>query len=580
MNLRKPVATPTKVARVKKSSSAGARRSLRVRLDEAEQIIAAIRTGQVDALVVGGAAGQRIFTLEGAEQGYRVLMEAMSEGVATLSEPGLITYCNARFAAIIGVPLERTVGSPISGLVGEADRKRFQALIAAGTVGRSEGEFWLQASYAGAPALVRLAVVSLTMDGCQTHCLVMTDLTEQRRQSAAIAAERAQMHARLLVADRMASLGTMAAGVAHEINNPLTSVVASLELMSKQLPEHDGTASALGSQPTEWLRRQLERAQGGAERMRLIVRGLQAFTQADEEIVGVIDPRRTLDTSITLVSSEIRRRARFVTDYEALPAVRGNEARLGQVFLNLLVNATQAIPAGAAGHHEIRVSGCADAEGRAVVEIRDTGSGIDPDHLARIFDPFFTTKAPNVGTGLGLALCYAIIRSLDGQITVESEPGKGSVFRVVLPGVEAAVPTAVPPTVVAPRTEPRGRLLFIDDEKDLCELMPDALARFHDVVTATCARQALALLAAGERFDVILCDVRMPEMTGIDFYMRLETENPAQASRVVLMSGGFTHRPGDPPIALPRRLFKKPFQIEQILCLMREAPRREPLGPI
>jgi PAS domain-containing protein len=123
----------------------GRGRSLRARLDEAEQTLAAIRTGEVDALVVGGPAGERVFTLEGAEHGYRVLMEAMSEGVATVTEQGLITYCNARFAAIVGAPLELTIGSPISRFVPEVDRERFQALIAAGTLGRSEGEFWLKA---------------------------------------------------------------------------------------------------------------------------------------------------------------------------------------------------------------------------------------------------------------------------------------------------------------------------------------------------------------------------------------------------------------------------------------------------
>jgi PAS domain S-box-containing protein len=573
-----PMTTPALPARVKKSSSLG----LRAKLDVAEKTLAAICAGEVDALVVGGPEGERVFTLEGAEHGYRVMMEAMSEGVATLTEQGLITYCNARFAAIVGSPLERTIGSPIARLVPEVDRERFQALIAGAARGRSEGEFWLQAPGAGAPALVRLAAVSLTMGGARTHCLVMTDLTEQRRQSAAIAAERAQMQTRLLLADRMSSLGTLAAGVAHEINNPLAYVVTSLELMRKRLPElaGPGPAQILGSEPAEWLRRQLDRAHEGAERVRLIVRGLKAFSRNDDETMGVIDPRRALDTSIALVSNEIRHRAQLVKDYDALPAVWANEGRLGQVFLNLLVNATQAIPAGAAAHNEIRVSGRTDAEGRAVIEVRDTGSGIEADHLALIFDPFFTTKPLNVGTGLGLALCHAIISSLDGQITVESKPGMGSLFRVVLPGVEGAVPSAVSPSFLAPAIDPRGRLLFIDDEEDICEVINDALTFYHNVVTTTDARRALELLAAGQRFDVILCDMRMPEMTGNDFHTRLGIDNPAQASRVVLMSGGFTRRPGDPPIALPRPLLEKPFAIEQVLSLMREAMLREPLDPV
>jgi PAS domain S-box-containing protein len=575
MTLPESVAPPTTLALEK--TALGARRSLRDRLDEAERTLAAIGLGEVDALVVGGPAGERVFTLEGAEHGYRVLMEAMSEGVATLTAQGLITYSNARFAAIVGASLERTIGSPISRFVPEADTDRFQALLVAGTIGRSEGEFRLQPPGGGAPVPVRLAAVRVAMDGVPTHCLVMTDLTEQCRQSAAIAEERAQMQTRLHLADRMSSLGTLAAGVAHEINNPLAYLVASLELMSKRLPELSSPGRGLASDPTEWLGRQLDRAREGAERVRLIVRGLKAFSRADDEIIKIIDPRRELDRSIELVSNEIRHRAQLVKDYDALPAVRANDARLGQVFVNLLVNATQAIPAGDSAHNEIRISGRTDTEGRAIIEIRDTGSGIEAEHLALIFDPFFTTKPLNVGTGLGLALCHAVIGSLGGQITVESEPGVGSIFRVVLPAVEGAVPTAIP-SAAPPAIEARGRLLFVDDEDDLCEAMQEALAPYHDVVTTTDARRALELLATGQPFDLILCDMRMPEMTGIDFHARLGTDNPDQASRVVMMSGGFARRPEDPSMALPRPILEKPFAIEQVLSLVREAMQRERVG--
>jgi signal transduction histidine kinase/CheY-like chemotaxis protein len=554
---------------MKRSAAAG--RSLRVRLDEAEETLRAIRAGEVDALVVGGAAGERVFTLEGAQDGYRILMEAMSEGVATLTLQGLITYCNVRFAAILGTPLDRTIGSPIFGLVLASDRERLRALLEAEALGRSEGEFWLHAPDGGPPALVRLAVVSLVMDGVRSHCLVMTDLTEQRRESAAIAAERAEMQARLLLADRMASLGTLAAGVAHEINNPLACVMTSLELTSKRLRELAGSSPTLGTEPIEWLRRQLDRAHEGAERVRLIVRSLKAFSRADDETMGVVDPRRVLDSSIARLSNEIHGVARLVKDYEGLPAVRANEARLGQVFVNLLINATQAMAAGAALDHEIRVSGHTDADGRAVIEFRDTGAGIEPAHLALIFDPFFTTKALHAGTGLGLALCQATVGSLDGQITVTSELGAGSVFRVVLPGLEGAVPVAGLPVAAPPATDARGRLLFIDDEADLCEAVREAVAPFHDVLATIDARQALELLAAGQRFDLILCDIRMPEMTGVDFHARLEADNAAQASRVVLMSGGFPRHPGKPPMRLPRPLLEKPFRLAQVLSLMREA---------
>jgi signal transduction histidine kinase/CheY-like chemotaxis protein len=578
--MAKPVPLRMAPARPQRATRAG--RSLRARLDEAEQSLAAIRAGEVDAVVVGGPGGDRVFTLEGAEHGYRVLMDAMSEGVATVTQQGIVTYCNARFAAILGARLELTIGNPISRFVPEAYRGQFQALIASGTDGRSEGELWLKAPCANAPALVRLAVVALKLDGALTHSLVMTDLTEQRRQSTAIAAERAQMQARLLLADRMSSLGTLAAGVAHEINNPLAYVVTSLELMKSRLQDAaDGTGTqGVESEPAQWLRRQVARAYEGVERVRLIVRDLKAFSRADDETMGVVDPRRALDTSIALASNEIRHRAMLVKDYDALPPVWANEARLGQLFLNLLLNAAQAISSGAAADNEIRVSGHTDCEGHAVIEIRDTGSGIDAAHLNLVFDPFFTTKPLNDGTGLGLSLCHSIVASLDGQITVRSERSEGSVFRVILPGVALATSTAVPATaptsaVAQPLSNRRGRILVIDDEPDICLALEEALQTSHDVVATTEAGRALELLAAGQRFDLILCDVRMPRMTGLDFHAQLTALDPSQARRVVLMSGDFSRRPGDPPQVLPASVLQKPFGIERVLSLLHESMQAE-----
>jgi CheY-like chemotaxis protein len=348
--------------------------------------------------------------------------------------------------------------------------------------------------------------------------------------------------------------------------------------MRSRLPELSDPARGPSGDSADWQRRQLDRTHDGLERVRVIVRDLKSFSRADDESMGVVDPRRALDTTITLALNEIRHRARLVKDYDTLPMVWANEARLGQVFLNLIVNATQAIPAGAAAHNEIRVSGHADAEGRAVIEIRDTGSGIDAAHLGLIFDPFFTTKPHNEGTGLGLALCHAIITSLDGQITVESKLSAGSLFRIVLPRVAAVLPRAEPPPPVTAPVDPRGRLLIVDDEADLCEALQEALEVSHDVVTTTDARRGLEMLAAGQRFHLILCDIRMPEMTGIEFHERLASDNPAQASRVVLMSGGFARRSGDPPVVLKSPLLEKPFVTKQVLALMHEAMHREPLG--
>lgn len=556
---------------VKKVAPSASMRSLRASLDQAEQALAAIRKGDVDVVVMGGPGGARVFTLEGADHDYRVMLEAMSEGVAKLTQQGIIGYCNARFASMLGVPLDRTIGSSIHDLVSAAERERFVAMLDAGSRKRSEGEFQVQAPGAARSLPVLLSVVPVTMGGAEVHCLVMTDLTEQRRQSDAIAIERAAMQKRLLQVDRMAAMGTVAAGVAHEINNPLAYVIATLQLMFNRLPELTNGAGGPLSEQAAWLKRQLERAQEGAGRVRVIVRDLKAFSRADEETLSAIDLPRALTSAIALVSNEIALRARLVLDYEGLPHVHANEARLGQVFVNLLVNAVQAIPAGDAEGNEIRVSGRADDAGRAIIEIRDTGSGITAEHLQRIFEPFFTTKPIGVGTGLGLSLCHGIVASFGGQITIESPPGEGTLVRVTLPGCDNQAQTV---SSASPPAESKGRLLVIDDEQDFADVLHDSLAPFHEVDTTTHARQALGWIVAGKRFDVILCDMRMPEMTGLDFYSQLAVDNPEQAKRVVLMSGGFTRKPSEAPIALPSPILEKPFDTDQVRTLMREALER------
>jgi CheY-like chemotaxis protein len=236
--------------------------------------------------------------------------------------------------------------------------------------------------------------------------------------------------------------------------------------------------------------------------------------------------------------NEIRHRARLEKAYGPLPEVEANESRLGQVFLNLLVNASQAIPEGAADQQVIRIATRTDGAGRAVVEISDSGPGIPPDVFPRLFTPFFTTKPVGVGTGLGLSICHRIVTGLGGDIVAESAPGKGALFRVVLPpadvGASALGPVA---TKVAPASR-RGHVLIVDDEAVLARSLQRALAHEHDVVVVTRAEQALARIAAGERFDVILCDLMMPQMTGMQLHDAIAPLAPDQAKAMVFLTGG------------------------------------------
>jgi two-component system cell cycle sensor histidine kinase/response regulator CckA len=353
-----------------------------------------------------------------------------------------------------------------------------------------------------------------------------------------VRAEQLRMAAHLQEADRMVAVGTLAAGVAHEINNPLAYVVAAhgfikdeLELLSRELPP--GRLEEVGQA--------LADAREGASRVTTIVRDLKTFSRADEERTGPVDLHRVIDSSSNMAAVELKHRAHLIKEYGRIPLVRGNEARLGQVFLNLLINAAHAIPEGHKDRNDIRVTTSMDDAGRAVVEVRDTGSGIAHDVARHIFDPFFTTKPVGVGTGLGLFICRNIVTAAGGSIAVDSDPGNGTVFRVTLPAAESsadeeqhAPPFHTPHEAIARR----GRVLVVDDEPAIGRALRRVLEADHDVVTLTNAIEARDRLARGEHFDVILCDLMMPHMTGMQLHEELTKVAPDQATRMVVLTGG------------------------------------------
>jgi CheY-like chemotaxis protein len=219
--------------------------------------------------------------------------------------------------------------------------------------------------------------------------------------------------------------------------------------------------------------------------------------------------------------------------------VLADEGRLAQVFINLLVNAAHAIPEGNTDAHRVTVRTRTDEQGRAVVEIADTGNGMPADVLARAFDPFFTTKEIGEGTGLGLSICHGIVSGLGGQIAIESTRGRGCLVRVVLP---PAPPAPVPPPTSTAATGPAGarrhRVMIVDDDPRVAQAIARMLHREHDLTVVSCGAEALERVTAGERFDAIVTDVMMPNMTGVELFDRLEHEAPDQAVRVIFLTGG------------------------------------------
>lgn len=397
--------------------------------------------------------------------------------------------------------------------------------------------------------------------------------------------ERKQMQARLQLADRMASVGTLAAGVAHEINNPLTYVIANISFAAAQLQRAIGVAHGIqfdddGMAPTVDLPpgandvvQALAEAQEGAERVRLIVRDLKLFSRPSDDVKGPVNLRRIIDSSISMAQNEIKHRAQLVRDLRDVPPVIANEARLGQVMLNLLVNAAQAIPEGAVDKNKISVTTRVE-NNRVIVEVRDTGCGIPQEELGRIFDPFFTTKPAGIGTGLGLPICHGIINGIGGTIEVDSAVGRGSTFRLVLPADlpartedEAAAFTPVPA---------RGRVLIVDDDPKVARSLQRILAHEQHVEVSSSAEHALDRLRSGEKFDVIFCDMMMPNMTGMDFYEELPNVAPDQRRKVVFISGGaLTVRMREFLQKVPNRKLDKPFDAQPLRSLANEMRAQE-----
>ena len=254
-----------------------------------------------------------------------------------------------------------------------------------------------------------------------------------------------------------------------------------------------------------------------------------------------------------------------------MPLVLGDEARLGQVILNLVLNAAQAIPEGAPDAHTITVA-TAVRNGCVEIRVSDTGVGIPKKMLEHIFEPFWTTKPVGVGTGLGLWIVHGIVQAHGGSVEVESEPGMGSTFRVLLPAGAQATPTSRPPPVTV--DAPPGRILLIDDERRFVEALRAGLEPRHQVILETSGAAGFERLLA-ESFDLVVCDLMMPGMNGMTILQELERSRPDLIRRFVLMTGGAY---GDEPRALFERLgvrvLEKPFDFSAVEALLADTQRR------
>jgi two-component system NtrC family sensor kinase len=352
------------------------------------------------------------------EQRFQTLVERTPDAIFVHRE-GRIVFLNPAAGTLVGHErVEALVGRSLAELVQPGDE---EVLTGPAEPQGMHEVYWLHAS--GQRVLGEAVTFPLVFEGQPARVSIVRDVTERKH-----------LREKLQTADRMAAIGSLAAGVAHEINNPLSFTLSNVRFIRDELKAllEEGPV-----QEPERLKEVLdasEEALTGADRVSEIVTDLRRFARGDDGKKGPVNLHAVLDLCGSIARSQLRHRAQLVKAYGDVPPVQGSESRLGQLFLNLIINAAQAIPEGAdAKAHEVRLSTWREGEHMVVVEVRDTGVGIPPEHLHRLFDPFFTTKPAGVGTGLGLSISHGIVKGMGGRIAVESEPGRGTAFRVFLP---------------------------------------------------------------------------------------------------------------------------------------------------
>ncbi len=383
--------------------------------------------------------------------------------------------------------------------------------------------------------------------------------------------DRDHLRDRLAREQRLVTTGMLAAGVGHEMNNPLTYVSMNLDVVIEELQAMAGVS------PSGRLRSILQalgEAQAGAVRLKKIIRGLRAFAREDSppaptELLSVVD------LSINMAMHEIRPRATCVSEFADLPLVDADDSRLSQVLVNLICNAAQSFEEMDPSRNLITVRGALSGPDHVVVSVSDNGPGIPPAVRDQIFQPFFTTKPVGEGTGLGLAISQTIVESFGGELTCETMLGVGTTFSIRLhKSVNASAgDDDSPAPMPAPR---RGHLVLIDDEDAVLRTMSKVLSLECQVTAFTDPRLALDCLLAETNVDAVLCDLSMPFLSGKDVYERVLAVKPELAERFVFMSGGAPREELRVFLAsVDHERLDKPFELSQLRALVRRVIARQ-----
>ncbi len=506
----------------------------------------------------------------------QILMNASHDGIAIFNQDHQLVECNQRFAEMLGYDLiEMTdlhtwdfeaVMSEEEIRAGFADLTQTYAAFETRHRRKDGSIYDVEVSASG--ALVGDEPMVFT---------VSRDITEKKK-----------LQATLAQSDRLASMGMLAAGVAHEINNPLAFVLYHLQTLSKDIPVleqqmqqcrdelhsrlqldapklglENGLSAGFSSLDFEKINKRVREALEGTRRIQEIAGALSTFSRVERRQLTPVDVHYTIECAANMAFNEIKYRARFVKDFGEIPKVPAGEGSLSQVFLNLLINAVHAIDEGRVDENEIRVKTRQEADD-VCIQVSDTGKGISPKNLERIFDPFFTTKSIGEGSGLGLTISRNIIAGYGGRIDVSSTEGEGTCFTIRIPIRPNQAGQAVIDNSTPLVSTTGGRILIIDDEVGILEALADTLDD-HEVMTASSAKKGMALANSHRNFDLVLCDLMMPEMSGMSFHQWLSTAHPALAGRLVFITGGaFTPKARDYLSKVENLCIHKPFDLERL----------------
>ncbi|HVV85746.1 MAG TPA: response regulator [Kofleriaceae bacterium] len=507
--------------------------------------------------------------LRARERWMATTLRSIGDGVIAIDPAGAVASLNRAAETLLGWSAAEALGRPVADVFRMVDPDTLAPVpgpLAA--LAEARGTAHLDGAVLardGRPRMIGDSVAPIVDDGGQVlgAVLVFRDVEPERRLQQQVELSR-----------RMAALGTLAAGVAHEINNPLAYIRTNVQVVREMLARHrdDGTDSAWIDDADE----ALSDADLGTEEVRRIVSDLRVFTAPvyGRRTSGEI--RGALRWAIDVVGQQVRHHARFEVELGDTPPVDGDGGRLGQVFVNLLTNAAQAIERGGPDDNQVSLRSWTEPDGWAAIEVADTGCGIAESQLTRIFDPFYSARKSGRGTGLGLAICHGIVTSMGGRIEVWSQLGGGSRFRVRLPpaareaGSEAAVAPASPRVAASAAVQAAAggtaRLLVVEDDPLVRNAIARTLGDRFDLVMTEGARAALARLDAGERFPLILCDLTMPGMSGIELFRQVDARLPDQARRMLFITGGAVNEEAARFLAeAPLGHVEKPFDREALI---------------